>query len=72
MKTLHLVTQGDQPIGSTRNCCERCGMAVFRMGAEHDGFVDNEPEFTKERAGEIGYTRCTDETEQDNCWDWVD
>lgn len=31
MTTLHLMTQRDQPYGSRRKCCERCGlMMVYR------------------------------------------
>lgn len=27
-KTLHLMTQRDQPMGSERRCCERCGLMM--------------------------------------------
>lgn len=29
MKTLHLMTQRDQPYGSERRCCERCGLMMI-------------------------------------------
>lgn len=35
MKTLHLMTQRDQPYGSVRRCCERCGLM---MVARPDSF----------------------------------
>lgn len=28
MKTLHLMTQRGQPYGSTRRCCEQCGIML--------------------------------------------
>lgn len=28
MKTLHLMTQRDQPFGSVRKCCELCGAMI--------------------------------------------
>lgn len=28
MTTLHLMTQRDQPYGSRRKCCERCGLMM--------------------------------------------
>lgn len=27
--TLHLMTQDDQPYGSQRRCCERCGVMIW-------------------------------------------
>jgi hypothetical protein len=35
MTTLHLMTQRDQPYGSVRKCCERCGLM---MVARPDSF----------------------------------
>jgi hypothetical protein len=31
MRILHLITQRDQPYGSTRRCCEICGLAESRI-----------------------------------------
>ena len=28
MRTLHLMTQRDQPYGSVRKCCEQCGLMM--------------------------------------------
>ena len=29
---LHLITQDDQPLGSVRQCCEKCGLSVYSPG----------------------------------------
>jgi hypothetical protein len=29
MRVLHLMTQDDQPYGSERRCCERCGVQIL-------------------------------------------
>ncbi len=29
MRTLHLMTQRDQPYGSFRKCCEQCGLMMI-------------------------------------------
>jgi len=45
---LHLRTQRDQPYGSMRRCCERCGVMVWpeRFGeAETPEWTDDEAEF---------------------------
>ncbi len=54
-KELHLVTQRNQPIGSIRKCCERCGIMIGKID-----YVDEEDNYTKEIAKENGYIRCTD------------
>ena len=48
MPTLHLMTQRDQPYGSERRCCERCGiMLVWRpptFWANH-AYVEDEQQY---------------------------
>lgn len=34
MKTLHLMTQRNQPYGSERRCCEECGLMMVARPAE--------------------------------------
>ncbi|MFE1573847.1 hypothetical protein ACFIQG_18810 [Comamonas odontotermitis] len=54
MKTLHLMTQRDQPYGSRRRCCERCGlMLVWRpeeFWDEHT-YVDDEQHYHERHPG---------------------
>jgi len=57
--TIHLVTQRNQPCGSRRKCCERCGLAVFAI-EDGDGYVDEATYFTKEEVQKQGYVRCVD------------
>lgn len=65
-KILHLVTQRDQPYGSVRRCCEKCGLGTHKMeenflGFEH-GFVCYKPKYdNKEFHPE--YFRCNDTEE---------
>lgn len=33
---MHLRTQDDQPYGSVRKCCERCGLAFFAATYEYE------------------------------------
>lgn len=47
MTTLHLMTQRDQPYGSQRKCCERCGTMLvarpdsfWRVNAHTDNPAD--------------------------------
>lgn len=42
--TLHLVTQHNQPYGSTRKCCERCGKAVIGFG-RYEMYVESEVDY---------------------------
>jgi len=58
-KILHLVTQRNQPYGSTRKCCERCGLAVFVM-KQGESYVEHEESFTAKIAHVYGYVRCCD------------
>ena len=60
-KILHLVTQRNQPYGSVRKCCERCGLAISAM-KNGDGFVDEEVNFTESFATKREYICCTDKT----------
>lgn len=60
MRTLHLMTQRDQPYGSVRKCCEQCGLM---MVARTDDFwlshalTDDPKEY--EACGEDSiYRRC--------------
>jgi hypothetical protein len=34
MRPLHLMTQDDQPYGSQRHCCERCGLMLGFANSE--------------------------------------
>ncbi len=34
-KTLHLITQDDQPYGSVRKSCENCGTWIIGNSAKH-------------------------------------
>ena len=58
MKTLHLMTQRDQPYGSMRRCCEKCGlMLVWREKSfwdEHAYIVDEQ----HYKNGHPGFTTC--------------
>ena len=58
IQILHLMTQHDQPYGSRRMCCERCGMAEFHPDFEY--YTDDESKYTKELAKENGYNLCTE------------
>ncbi len=59
-RILHLVTQDNQPYGSTRKCCERCGKWVGTMDGYTSGWTDNHEEFTREFADSVGVVRCVD------------
>lgn len=53
-KTLHLMTQRDQPYGSERRCCERCGlMMVWRPRSFWDAhaYVDDEQLYHERHEG---------------------
>ena len=56
MEKLHLITQRNQPMGSVRKCCERCGLMVRAKLT----YVDDEAEYTEKTAKENGYVRCVD------------
>lgn len=52
--TLHLMTQRDQPYGSVRKCCERCGvMLVGRPDSfwEKHAYTDNPDDWRSWPAG---------------------
>lgn len=54
MKTLHLMTQRDQPYGSARRCCERCGMMLVARPAafwEAHAYTDEESHYHDKHAG---------------------
>lgn len=57
-RTLHLMTQRDQPYGSQRRCCERCGlMLVARPDSfwQEHAWTDEEREYHDNNAG---HTTC--------------
>jgi len=67
-KILHLVTQRNQPFGSRRKCCERCGLGIHAMESPTrstmpvgHSYVDEEANFTKEFAAKWNEVRCEDE-----------
>lgn len=57
-KTLHLMTQRNQPFGSERRCCERCGLMMVARPAcfwlEH-AHTDDEQLYHDNHAG---HTTC--------------
>jgi len=58
---VHLMTQDDQPYGSERRCCERCGSAYWNW-PEGDIYVSSQLHFTKETVERDGYIRCGDKS----------
>ena len=57
---LHLVTQRNQPYGSSRKCCERCGLAITHF---EDGAYCTEAEWYETQVSEesgIKYIPCND------------
>ena len=58
MKTLHLMTQRNQPYGSERRCCEQCGlMLVWRADSFWDdhAYTDDEQHYHE---GHPGLSTC--------------
>lgn len=56
MKTLHLMTQQDQPYGSERRCCEQCGlMLVWRPASFWDdhGYVEEQSDYHDQHEGHL-------------------
>lgn len=57
-KQLHLMTQRDQPYGSTRRCCERCGLMMVNRDEsfwrEH-AWIDEEAHYHDNNPG---HTTC--------------
>ncbi len=55
MTVLHLKTQRNQPYGSERRCCERCGVMIWippvPEWTDDEDVYNNPPE---------GYVRCED------------
>jgi hypothetical protein len=55
-KTLHLMTQRDQPMGSERRCCERCGLMMIcrpdSFWREH-AHTDDERQYHDKHPGHI-------------------
>ncbi|WP_429949556.1 hypothetical protein ACQYWY_21620 [Comamonas sediminis] len=54
MKTLHLMTQRNQPYGSERRCCEQCGlMLVWRDKSFWDDhtYTDEAQHYHDDHAG---------------------
>lgn len=56
-KTLHIISQDNQPIGSWNKSCDECGLFI----GELDNYVDEHVYFTKEIADKYKLTRCTDQ-----------
>ncbi len=42
---VHLATQRDQPYGSTRRCCEICGVAIASVDHTGHGYTDDQREY---------------------------
>ncbi|MBI9080864.1 MAG: hypothetical protein JEY79_14135 [Pseudodesulfovibrio sp.] len=56
---LHLVTQDNQPYGSHRKCCEKCGKGIHSMkGVEAGEAYTSHRQFYKQ-AESNGWTACT-------------
>jgi hypothetical protein len=53
-KKLHLRTQNDQPYGSVRRCCERCGVMLW-PGQEKEPWTDDPNVYAEPPEG---YVRC--------------
>ena len=56
-KTLHIINQDDQPIGSVNKSCDECGLYVEKC----DHYVEHESNYTKEMAMENDLIRCVDQ-----------
>lgn len=54
---LHLVTQRNQPYGSVRKCCERCGRAIWLIHWTDDESLYDEPP--------DGYVNCREASRQE-------
>ena len=57
-KKLHLITQRDQPFGSRRKCCEKCGRSRYSMSIGSMATTDVKY-YTKAVAKEKGLELCT-------------
>lgn len=55
-KTLHIISQDDQPIGSINKSCDECGLWVEKC----DKYVEHNSDYTKESAKKHNLVRCTD------------
>lgn len=54
MKTLHLLTQRDQPYGSERRCCEECGLMLVARPVDFwqsHTYVTDEPDYHNNHTG---------------------
>lgn len=49
---VHLKTDRNQPYGSERRCCERCGIMIW-LGPEVPPWVDNETDYNSLPPGYI-------------------
>ncbi len=56
-KTLHIISQDDQPIGSRNKSCDECGLYIENC----DHYVEHEENYTTEMAMENDLVRCTDQ-----------
>lgn len=57
---LHLLTQDNQPIHSTRKCCEICGKSMFDMDGVTSGWTDDRSKYKKDFAENNNLTLCKD------------
>ena len=55
-KTLHIINQDDQPIGSVNKSCDECGLAVWNC----DHYIEHVSKYTKETADKHNLVRCAD------------
>lgn len=60
LKVLHLVTQRDQPYGSARKCCEKCGLGIHMMTGDAHGelYTDDPFAYYEDRLLHTEWTRC--------------
>lgn len=57
-KILHLKTQRNQPYGSVRKCCEKCGKMIWGDSLPADQAWTDNPD-VYENASWHGYAKCT-------------
>ena len=56
-KKIHLVTQDNQPFGSTRKSCDLCGAWVLGNSGFKDAYADDRETF-KQAVASGDYSRC--------------
>ena len=55
---LHLVSQEDQPMFSTRKCCEKCGVGLQWFGSK-DRYCNTSDNYTKKVADKENLVLCS-------------